>query len=181
MIDPNAPKIIFSDASILKNSSYSCVLAQIVNQNDNEIYVPEYLTLDDPVHRIIFDKNLIYQPVDIIRSEEDAKLFFKSMNMTVPPVHDYLDQKYLGYKESELNNTFFISVQSLQYAYRCNVLSISHMRELIVKYINKSILRLKLNDFEFKQITEEFLSNKFLIRESLFDRNGGLNRSKNSN
>ena len=150
MICPKSPKILFTDASVLNNSSYSCVLAQIVENDTSESYVPPFLCLDDPVHQIIFDTKMAYQPIPIIRSIEECKEFHKSLFRTDPPLHEYLEHKYLGYTEEELNDTFFISIQSIQYAYRCIVVPIKTLRERTVKQINKSIIRLKLKDFEFK-------------------------------
>lgn len=162
MICPKSPKILFTDASVLNNSSYSCVLAQIVEKDTSECYVPPYLSLDDPCHRIIFDKKLLYEPIPIIRSTEECKEFHKSLFRTNPPLHNYLDLEYFGYKNEELNDSLFISIQSIQYAYRCTVIPIEILREKTVKQINKSIIRLKLKDFEFKNDaikTKQYLEN----------------------
>ena len=161
MIDPKSPKVLFTDASVLDNSMYACILGQIVTRDSNETYVPPYLQLEDPVHACIYDKKLSYRPVDIIRNNDSAKNFFKTLSRTEPPIHEYFEKTYLGFEENEIDDSFFISVQSCQYAYRCTVQNINDMRSMAVKELNKSVLRLKLNDFEFNndlKRTKEFLN-----------------------
>ena len=149
MICPKSRKLLFTDASSSSNSSYSCCLAQIIEAETETAYVPPHICLDDPVHRIIYDRKLIYQPAPMIRTEEDAKAFHKKLPQTEPPLHEYLDTPYLGYDENQLNDTFFISLQCIQAVYKCKIMPISEMRQIAVKQIKKSVLRIKLNDFVF--------------------------------
>ena len=74
----------------------------------------------------------------------EAKNFHNALNKTEPPNCDYLEQKYLGYEENEINDSFFLAIQTLQYVHRCKVLPISEMRHLIVKEINKGIFEAEL-------------------------------------
>ena len=160
MIDPRAKKVLFTDASPLDSSSYSCCLGQIIEPRQDEVYIPPHLTLDDEVHRIVFDNKLIYQPIPLITSEQEAKQFFSSLTKTVPPVHNYLLNPLLGFTENNWTDSFFISIQSIMFAYRCKVLSISEMRKLTLSQIKKTVLRLKIKDFIFGNSSEKM--KKFL-------------------
>ena len=161
MIEPSAKKVLFTDASPLDTSQWSCVLAQIIEHPTKDKYIPAYLTLDDPCHRIIFDNHLVYQPIPILRTEAETKEFHSSLQKTVAPLHLYLDEPYLGHDENVLYDSFFISIQAIMAAYRCKILDISEMRAAMVKQINKSVIRLKICDFIFnndKHKTKEYIN-----------------------
>ena len=160
MICPRSRKLLFTDASSSSNSSYSCVLAQIIEPEQDEVYIPPFLTLDDPVHRIIYDKRLVYQPAPLIVSEKQAAEFHQELAHTKPPIHEYLDLPLLGFTTDNVTNSFFIAVQSVQAVYKCKVSPISEMRLAVVKHIKKTVLRMKLNDFVFNnngKATREYL------------------------
>ena len=156
LLDPNADKILFTDASPLSGSSYACILCQIPNKKQDHTFVPDFLTLDDPVHRIIYDKKLICRPVDIIRNEQDIQALSKKLPKTMPVNQNYLQEKYLGYNNEEVNDSFFIATRSIQNAYRCKILTSIEMRNACVKYIKKDVSALKLIDFIFNHDKEKY-------------------------
>ena len=161
VLHPTAEKLLFTDASSADNSSYSCVLAQLIPYEKDEIRVPAYLSLDDPVHRIIFDKGLIYKPAPIISTEAEARHFHSKLTGTEPPSFEYLEEGNFGYTDDQCNNSIFISLQAIQAVYKCKIMDISEMRKVMVDQIKKSVLRLKVNDFLFNcdhHKTRQYLS-----------------------
>ncbi len=60
LIDEKAEKFLFCDAAT-STSTMGAVLLQKI-KGCNEKIVPTALDLDDEVHRIIFDKELPYEP-----------------------------------------------------------------------------------------------------------------------
>ena len=55
IICPYSKKILFTDAANSKFGSYSAVLAQVADQSETKVYLPEYLYLNDPIHNYLFD------------------------------------------------------------------------------------------------------------------------------
>ena len=162
IVHPSFQKILYTDASSAKTGSWSSVLCQVLPKDNKETFIPDYLTLDDPVHRLIFDSKLQYRPCPILRNEEVAKAFLSKTPCTEPPLHTYLSLPNLGYTDNELDDSFFISIQSLQYLSRCKALDSLSMRQATLKTLNKGVLRLKLNSFVFDnnmERTKQFLHN----------------------
>ena len=82
LIREEATKYLWVDAA----SSSGClgaVLAQRI-KNDNEKYLPEYINLEDKVHRIIYDKNLPYEPCKLYTSFP-LQVQKPSQVKTIPP------------------------------------------------------------------------------------------------
>ena len=66
LINEKAEKYLYTDAST-STSTMGAVLLQKIKGN-NEKVVPECLDLEDEVHRIIYDKELPYEPVKLYTS-----------------------------------------------------------------------------------------------------------------
>jgi len=66
LIDERAEKFMFVDAAS-STGVLGCTLAQRIKGHGEKI-VPDCLDLDDEVHRIIFDKELSYEPVKLYTS-----------------------------------------------------------------------------------------------------------------
>ena len=65
LIREDAVKYLWVDAA----SSSGClgaVLAQRVKGHKDEKYLPEFINLEDKVHRVIYDKNLPYEPCKLL-------------------------------------------------------------------------------------------------------------------
>ena len=134
IIDPKLPKILFSDASASKGACFSAVLGQVKTLSSDKLVVPTYLSLNDPVHAIIYDKGLCLQPCNIYFHDT----FIPKSELPKPktktsPIPDlsYLQFPYLGYTKETVNDSLFISIRSIQYVYQCSFLTISHMRKLL--------------------------------------------------
>lgn len=96
---PGVPKILFTDAASEKYSQYSCVLAQIVPAKYSKNFVPSYIYLDDPTHRIIFDLKLPVKPVPLKKDNQTIKDYLINLESNYPPEYEYLDDDTLGYQE----------------------------------------------------------------------------------
>ncbi len=64
LIDEKADKYLWVDAAT-GSGVLGAVLAQHVHKTDETKIVPTHLDLDDPVHRVIFDKELAYEPATL--------------------------------------------------------------------------------------------------------------------
>ena len=93
------------------------VLAQKVTPNSNTKVVPTVLDLDDPVHRLIFDKELQYEPAQLY-TETPIVLPKPSLRKTVPPVISQ-QKPLLGYTNENVHDSFFWSTLSILAVYGC--------------------------------------------------------------
>lgn len=150
MLDPNAKKVIFSDASNGKNASYSGVLCQINKKLPTSIYVPEYLDLNNPIDQFIYDQNLDYVPVSINEHP--------SINITEKSVLDnhYINENLLGYTDNNVHDSLFISIGSIQKAYNCQVTPLLEMRKEVISELKKKISGLKIKHFQFTHSNENY-------------------------
>ncbi len=161
IIHPGAKKLLFTDASSARNGSYSAILVQIYAPSKEEVYIPGYLNLDDPTHRLVFDKKLSFRPAPIINSLDQLKVFLKTKDLDRPPDQNY-QSPLLGYTEENVNDSLFLSTISLQYLGRCKVLTSEEMRKSSIDYVKKTVLQLKLRDFVLnnnKQRYNDFIDN----------------------
>jgi hypothetical protein len=143
----DAEKYLWVDAA----SSSGClgaVLAQAIDNRYSTKSLPTCINLEDPVHQIIFDKGLHYEPCKLhtslpVRTPEPTAI------KTVPPKVTK-KEKYFGFKEEEVHNSLFWSVISIYAVYNCKIPdSINELRKLIVKEVKKGILGIKLKDQSF--------------------------------
>ena len=169
IIDPKLPKILFTDASASKGACFSAVLGQVRTLSSDKLVVPHYLSLNDPVHAIIYDKRLCFQPCNIyfydtfIPKSELPKP--KSKPSPIPDL-SYLQCPYLGYAKETVNDSLFISIRSIQYVYQCSFLTISHMRKITIQRATDSLIikqKILQNQFnnnlnDYKLFTNNFLS-----------------------
>ena len=163
ILDPSAPKILFVDASAAEDSSYSCVLCQLTNVQDLEKYVPDYINLDDAVHRLIYSSKLKYEPAPIFFNESEYLTFKKKLEGTCPPPYEYLEKPFMEFDEDNVDQSFFISLNSLQYIMNCKIIPHSELRFLALKQLNSTFLRVRFesnfaNKHEAKMFLEDFKS-----------------------
>ena len=174
IIAPNLPKVIFTDASASKGSCYSAVLGQVETLTPEKLIVPKSLSLQDPVHRVIYNKRLCFEPLDIYFHEEFiSKTELKIEKKTNPlPNLSYLDEPYLGYDEHTVKDSLFISIRSIQYEYQSRFNTSLEMRKMCIQKANDSlIIKQKILDDQFKNDLQEYKSfvEKFLQRAVQID------------
>jgi len=147
LIREDAEKYLWVDASTT-SCVLGAVLAQKVYGKENEKVVPHCLDLDDEVHRIIYDRELPYEPAQLY-TELPIHLIKPSVSFTVPPKIQKVD-KLLGYTEQTWHDSFFWSTISILAIYHCNLpASTIEYRKLAVKKLKSGILNNKLKDFTF--------------------------------
>jgi hypothetical protein len=114
LVDEAAPKYLWVDAST-GSGVIGAVLAQTKRGVPDQKIVPTCLDLDDPAHRIIYDKALPYEPVQIYENLP-IELPKPTVIKTIPP--DIKPKgKFHEYSENNLHDSFFISVAAILAVY----------------------------------------------------------------
>jgi hypothetical protein len=99
--------------------------------------------IDDEVHRIIFHKEFLYEPVKL--STSLPKVLFLAITLkTVPPVINK-EEHLLGYTEENLHDFFFWGIISILNQYKGALLgSVKDYRQAALKKRKSGILNNKL-------------------------------------
>ena len=177
IVDPKLPKILFTDASASKGSCFSAVLGQVSTLSPEKLVVPNYLSLNDPVHALIYDKRLCFQPCDIYFHDTFIpKSNLPKSKTRFSPIPDlsYLQCPYLGYSKETVHDSLFISIRSIQYVYQCSFLSISHMREITIQRATDSLIikqKILQNQFHNNLNDYKLFTNNFLHNQGPLDNN----------
>ena len=161
LIDEHAPKYLWVDAAT-GSGVLGAVLAQQVHGNKDEKVIPTCLDLDNEVHRIIYDKELPYEPAKLFTAFP-IELPKASALKTKPPKISH-DEKLLGFTEENWHDSFFWSTISILAIYGCNLPSSTlELRQKALRKLKSGILNNKLKDFTFnlkydayKQFIDEF-------------------------
>ena len=101
LIDPEAPKVIYTDAASSANSSVGSVLAQLSKPKNPKLFLPKYLYMADPCHRLIHSYDLKCVPCRHLRLGEGAKEFIKTTGPLFPPETEYLESENFGLDPNE--------------------------------------------------------------------------------
>ena len=146
LIDEKAEKYLWVDAAT-SSGVLGAVLAQKVKGDPNEKIVPPTLDLDDPVHRIIFNKELPYEPVKLY-TQLPIVLPRPSQMKTIPPTIES-PGPLLGFTPENVHDAFFWSTLSILAFYNCTVPTIAELRKMAMRKLKSGILNNKLKDFTF--------------------------------
>ena len=169
IIEPSFKKILFTDSS--DKGCYSGVLAQIQTINTDK-HIPDHILMDDPVDREIFKQKLCYESVPLYLHDS---FILKSKlptpyNKTGFKLPDYLDSPYLGYTESTVNNSLYISIRSVQHAYGSTMTEQNDLKKAIKEKLKSSIIKYKILSFTFnnnQQQYDDFINNIALNKETM--------------
>lgn len=147
IICPYSKKILFTDAANSKFGSYSAVLAQVANNSETKVYLPEYLYLNDPIHNYLFDQRLEYEPIPLYLHAE----FIQKSKLEKDPTEErnYFKLKLKGFSEDTVKNSLFFSIRSLQYKLGCKLTSISDLKKDLIMGLKPSMAAQKIKDFQF--------------------------------
>ncbi len=161
IIDPNAKKLLFVDAS--DTGCYSSVLCQIEQTKPTDIHIPETLSLSDPVDQLIFNHKLCYEPVPLYTLDHQAPKSSLPQESLPQPIKniEFLNSDFLGYTEATVHQSLFISIRSIQYAYGCQLSDATQLRQEIIKKLKTTLTHHKILDFQFhndKPAYHKFLS-----------------------
>ena len=160
LIDEKADKLLWVDAAT-SSGVLGAVLAQKIVGKSGEKLIPECLDLDDEVHRILFDKELKYEPVKLYTSLP-IPIPKPTLLKTVPP-NILREEKLLGFTEENVHDSFFWSTISILALYNCALpTSTLELRNMALKNLKKGILNNKLKDFVFNLNFQEYQN--FLIK-----------------
>jgi len=150
IIDPNAKKLLFVDAS--DTGCYSSVLCQIEQTKPSDIHIPSTLSLSDPVDQIIFNHKLCYEPIPLYTLDHHVAKSSLPPELLPQLIKDitFLDDNLLGYTDTNVYQSLFISIRSIQYAYGCQLSDTTHLKQEILKKLKTTLTHHKLLDFQFK-------------------------------
>ena len=173
LIDERAPKYLWVDAST-SSGVLGAVLAQKRQGVPDEKIVPSTLDLDDKIHRLIFDRELQYEPAQLYLKLPITLPKPSSVKTTPPKIHT-LDN-YLGFTAETVHDSFFLSTASILAIYNCKqVQSTKDLRVLAVKELKKGILALKMRDFLFdnnygnyRQFLDEFQNGQHNVDKNFY-------------
>ncbi len=147
LIREKATKYLWVDAA----SSSGClgaVLAQRIEGTENEKYLPEFLNLEDPIHRIIYDRKLHYEPCRLYTSFPIEVKKITSPKTIPPNIKNY--DPFHGFTENNCHDSLFWSIISLMILYNCKIpSSVNELRKLATTELKKGILAIKLKDQSF--------------------------------
>jgi hypothetical protein len=131
LVDEKAPKYLWVDAST-GSGVVGAVLAQRKQGVPNEKVVPPCLDLDDPAHRIIFDRSLTYEPVKVYDSLPITLPKPTEITTISPDISER--GKYHNFTDENIHDSFFLSAASILAVYNCKpVQKTTDLRELAVK------------------------------------------------
>jgi hypothetical protein len=165
LIDEKAEKFLFCDASTSNNVLGAVLLQKI--KGENHKIVPYSLDLENEIHRLIFDKELPYEPARLYTSLPIV-LPKPAVLRTRPP--DILpEEKLLGFTEDTVKDSFFWSTISILALYNCVLLkTLQEYKVLAMKTLRKNtLLNNKIKDFtfnmnynEYKNFVDDFYNGK---------------------
>jgi len=173
LIREDAEKYLWVDASTT-SGVLGAVLAQKVYGIKEEKIIPTCLNLDDEVHRIIFDKELPYEPTKLY-TELPIQLPKPSAQKTLSP-NIQKAEKLLGFTDENVHESFFWATISTLAVYGCQTpASTLELRQKAVKKLKSGILNNKLRDFtfnlnfhEYKNFLIDFMNGKVGLDPELF-------------
>ena len=117
-----------------------CV-CQIEQTKPSDIHIPSTLSLSDPVDQIIFNHKLCYEPIPLYTLDHHVAKSSLPPEFLPQPIKDitFLDDNLLGYTETNVYQSLFISIRSIQYAYGCQLSDATHLKQEILKKIKTHI------------------------------------------
>jgi hypothetical protein len=149
LIDEGAEKFMWVDAST-SSGVIGCVLAQKKKSSKDEKIVPNYLDLDNAVHRIIYDKALPYEPAPLF-TELPIVMPPPSKRKTIPPNIEP-EPPLLGFTPMTVKDSFFYSLLSLMALFNCAVkYTVLELRKMAIKQVKVSPLNNKIKDILFNR------------------------------
>ncbi len=178
LIDEHATKYMFVDACTT-TSTLGCTLLQRIDRGQDEKILPTCLSLDNKVHRLIYDKQWPYQPCRLI-TKLPIPVLKPSELKTVPPLIN-VEDSLMGFTETNVHDSFYWCIISLNTVYGCKIPeNTCELRKLAVKQIKKGILGIKMKDAQFnnhhgsyRQYLEEYelghhgMDDQFLFAQAL--------------
>ena len=145
---PSAPKICFVDSSQSAEGSFGAVLAQVVQPKNIENYIPSYLNLDDPSHRLILEQDLPCIPAPWYLGKETEKEFRSKVNIDFPPETAYLRKPHFGLIAEQVPYTTTLALRTLFIIHSCSS-DFLFICKQVASELKKGMLRQQMLDFSF--------------------------------
>ena len=158
---PAAPKICFVDSSQSAEGSFGAVLAQVIQPKYTENYIPTYLNLADPTHRMILDNDLPCIPAPWYLGKETEKEFRSKVNIDYPPESQYLEAPHFGLIQEQVPYTTTMALRTLFIIHSCSS-DFIQICQLVAAELKKGMLRQQMLDFSFDKKVDD---HKFFIKE----------------
>ena len=152
---PSAPKICFVDSSQSVDGSFGAVLGQIIQPKHSENYIPTYLNLDDPAHRLILDKDLPCIPAPWYLGKETEKEFRSKVNIDYPPEDAYLKKPHFALTAEQVPYTITLALRSLFIIHSCSSDFLVVCKQ-VASELKKGMLRQQILDFSFDRDKDAF-------------------------
>ena len=157
-IDPRATKLIFVDAATDSSNNQpvlGAVLCQLKNCEDDTPFIPDYININHPIHRVIYDFKLPFQPIPVLSLP---------LSDTLKPRFDMDpdDDPLYGFTVNNLHDSLFISTILILHFYGCRkYLDLINLKSEIIKIVKKT------PTFYSKLCDEMFNSNNYQMKEFL--------------
>jgi hypothetical protein len=143
LIDEKAPKFLWVDASTTGGTLGAVLAQQIGGEKSQGDILPTELSLDDPVHRVIYDNKLQFTPITLYTSLP-IELPKPSLRKAVPPNINE-PETLLVFTPENVVNSFFWCVLSIMAHLGCKLPeSTKELRIMALKKLKGGILNNKL-------------------------------------
>lgn len=170
---PGTAKLMMTDCASERNSSYACVLAQIVPAKSPKQPVEYYLYLEDKGHAIIYDTKTPVRPIPLRKKGQTDLDYRTQLKIKHPPEYAYWTDKTLGYGE-DVDNSLGLTMDLTLLVHNCPTPLLEHCKKLN-EYIGKSIIKEQLlesefdgNEHELRRYRQDILRGKLYIDKNLY-------------
>ena len=168
LIDAESPKVLYTDASSSWTGSVASVLCQLQKAKKPQEYLPKYLYMSDPCHRLIKEFDLKCVPVRYIKHDETPKMFLKCVGPTFPPEYEYIELEDFGLGD----RLKFSLTETLRTLFSLHSMSLEKEKLEAIgvackKFLKKDILGNQILTYHFKE--DKVAYDNFLTNLTKFD------------
>ena len=167
IINPFAPKIVFSDASSASDGCFSAVVCQVISAKERKNAPPGYLDLDNPCHSIILERDILCIPTSYSKPNEKYKDYISRVNPDYPPEYEFLTAEYRGLTKDTFNHSLNMTLETL-FLIHCMTKPLTDYGEKCLKKISTGLRRLEIKEFVCKNNNSDFERYKYELSKGYF-------------
>ena len=167
IINPFAPKIVFSDASSASDGCFSAVVCQVISAKERKNAPPGYLDLNNPCHSIILERDILCIPTSYSKPNETYKDYISRVNPDYPPEYEFLTEDYRGLTKETFNNSLNMTLETL-FLIHCMTKPLVDYGEKCLKKISTGLRRLEIKEFVCQNNNDYFDRYKRELSEGYF-------------
>ena len=156
LVDPNAPKIVFSDSGGTAQGSFCSVLCQVIKPENRKKYIPSYYNLADKNHLLAIERKHDCIPLDYIRKDEGMKDYLERTHHENPPETAYLDDHQMGLKEDDMDFSLSKSLDSLFKSMGLKETLTSLGAKIVDKELSKELFKANLKHYVIGKDKKDF-------------------------